>query len=58
MLKNEIIPRGSLDRIGECEKCKQTSRLHLMEITMQGKTDYLSFCINCYIKLIEIASDE
>lgn len=58
MSKNEIIPRGSMDRIGECEKCKKTSRLHLMEITMQGKTDELSFCLDCYEKLIDIALDD
>jgi len=58
MQKNEMIPRGSLDRIGESEKCNKTSILHLMEITMQGKTEHLSFCIVCYEKLIEIASDE
>lgn len=58
MEKNELIPRGSLDRIGECNKCKKTSRLHLMEITMQGKTDQITFCIDCYEQLIEIALDE
>jgi len=58
MEKNELIPRGSLDRIGECNKCKKTSRLHLMEITMLGKTDQITFCIDCYEQLIEIALDE
>ena len=58
MHKNEIIPRGSLDRIGECERCKKSSILHLMEITVYGNTDQLSFCIDCYEELIDIALDE
>ncbi len=58
MNDDQLIPRGSLDRIGECEKCKKSSRLHLMEITMHGKTDQLSFCLDCYEKLIDIALDE
>ncbi len=58
MDKNEIIPRGSLDRVGECKKCKKTSRLHLMEITIHNNTDQILFCIDCFEKLLEITFDE
>ncbi len=58
MDKNEIIPRGSLDRVGKCKKCKKISRLHLMEITIHYKTDQIPLCIDCFEKIIEIAFDE
>ena len=58
MNKNEIIPRGSLDYIGECKKCKKISGLYLMEITINGKSDQIQLCSDCYEKLLEIVYDE
>ncbi len=58
MDKNEIIPRGPLDCVDECKKCKKISRLHLMEITIHYKTDQIPLCIDCFEKIIEIAFDE
>jgi len=58
MNKNEIIPRGSIERVGECEKCKEISEMYLMEITIKGKNDKFHLCFDCYEKIFEIAVAE
>lgn len=58
MNKNEIIPRGSLERVGECEKCKKISEMYLMEITIKGKKNKFHLCFDCFEKILEIAIAE
>ena len=58
MNNSEIIPKGSLECVGECEKCKKISELYLMEIKLQGKENKFNLCFDCFETLLQIAIDE